>query len=341
MGEAAWFSEAAAGRIGCRLCPHGCTLGEGAVGLCKARGNFGGSFRLPLQGRIASLADDPIEKKPLYRFLPGSRVFSVGFFGCSMRCPFCQNWEISQTTGEGAPILGPAELVAAAKQSGAPSIAFTYSEPTIHFEYVLEAAMLARAAGLRTVLVTNGMLRPEPARELLSRIDAVNLDIKSFSASVYAKVLGGDLATVLDFAREAFANCWLEATTLVVPGLEAWEESIAGIAAFLAGLSSHIPLHLSAYHPAWKHDSPPTPPRLLEGLRNIARQHLESVYIGNVRGESSIDRCETCGTVLVERQGYRIGAMRLKPAALGRKRAPGEEGARCAACGHPEFFILD
>ncbi|HUX36858.1 MAG TPA: AmmeMemoRadiSam system radical SAM enzyme [Rectinemataceae bacterium] len=360
--EAAWFSKDSDGSLKCLLCPHECRLREGNFGLCRVRGVSNGGPNLPFAGRISSLSDDPIEKKPLFRFLPGSRVFSVGFFGCMMRCPFCQNWEISQRREEGRPFVPPGALVEAAKESGSPSIAFTYSEPTLHFEYVLEAARLAKAGGLHTVLVTNGQLNEGPARELLATIDAVNLDIKSFSAAVYEKTLGGRLDTTLEFARLAAKTSWLEATSLIVPGLEDWESSIEGIASFLSSLSPHIPLHLSAYHPAWKHDAPPTSPALLEALRGIARRKLESVYVGNVAGESEMDRCGSCGTVLVERRGYRVATRNLLAAALDgpfaakgsmANSATGEEastggigsplgrpGARCAVCGHPEFFVL-
>jgi len=338
--RAAWISAADNGRLRCGLCPHGCSIAEGKFGLCGVRGNSGGEAILPLAGRPSSLADDPIEKKPLYRFMPGTRVFSVGFYGCTMRCPFCQNWEISQTTSEFPPYLPPDALIAAARSSGCPSIAFTYSEPTVHFEYILEAATLARAAGLRTVLVTNGMLAQGPAEELLAAIDAVNLDIKCFSASAYRRSLGGDIEAVLNFARIAARNCWLEATTLVVPGLDDWEVAVAGIADFLAGLSPHIPFHLSAYHPAWKYDAPPTTVNQLERLRSIAAARLDAVYVGNVAGETAIDRCKACRAVLVDRRGYRVGKVGL----VGLPEIHGSPletpRARCASCGQAAFFVL-
>ncbi len=337
--EAAWFSKGADGSLKCLLCPHGCTIREGGFGLCGVRGVAKGAPYLPFAGRISSLSDDPIEKKPLFRFLPSSRVFSVGFFGCMMRCPFCQNWEISQRREEGRPFTPPETLIEAAKESGSPSIAFTYSEPSLHFEYVLEAARLAKTAGLHTVLVTNGQLNAGPAKELLGAIDAVNLDIKSFSASVYEKSLGGRLETSLEFARLAAESSWLEATSLVVPGLEDWENSIDGISSFLASLSPHIPLHLSAYHPAWKHEAPPTSPALLEALRGIARKKLESVYVGNVAGEAELDRCGSCGAILVERMGYRVWIRNLAPKGEGAG-TPARAGATCLACGHPEYFVM-
>lgn len=338
--EGAWFEREEGGRLRCLLCPHGCRLAEGSYGLCGVRGNRAGAPHLAYRARSSSLADDPIEKKPLYRFLPGSRVFSVGFYGCGMRCPFCQNWEISQRREAEAPLLEAAELVALALRSGAPSLAFTYSEPTIHFEYLLEAAALARKAGLRTVLVTNGQLRPGPAAELLPLMDAVNLDIKCFSAEVYSRVLGGSLEATLEFARIAARSSWLEATTLVVPALDDWDRAVPAIAAFLATISPRIPLHLSAYHPAWKHEAPPTPPLLLARLRGLARASLESVYLGNLRGEAEEERCGSCGDLLLERRGHasRVRGLRARD---GGGRPPLEEArAMCASCGHPEFFVI-
>ncbi len=337
--RAAWISASDGGRLRCELCPHGCAIAEGKFGLCGVRANSRGEGQLPLAGRPSSLAIDPIEKKPLYRFLPGTMVYSVGFFGCTMRCPFCQNWEISQHTTERGPPYPSTDLIADAVESGCPSIAFTYSEPTVHFEYVLEAASHAREAGLKTVLVTNGMLAAGPAEELMSTIDAVNLDIKCFSPAAYRRVLGGDLPTVLEFARIAARHSWLEVTTLVVPGLDEWEVAVGGISDFLSGLSPHIPLHLSAYHPAWNYDAPPTSPNLLEKLRALAAERLESVYVGNVAGEKSTDLCSECGAILVERQGFRVTRMGLSGISGIFGPPLASPSSRCANCGHPEFFI--
>lgn len=264
---------------------------------------------LPYFGLVSSLAVDPIEKKPLHHFLPGSSVFSAGFVGCNMRCPFCQNWRISQELPSAPATLerfSPESLAAAALRSGAPSIAYTYSEPTIHFEFVLASMKAAKAAGLKTVLVTNGCLEPAPARELLAFTDAANVDFKAWSPEVYGKRLGGNRDSVLDFIRIASSLCHVEVTTLVVPALSDSIEAIEAIAAFVSGLSPNIPLHLSAYHPAWKHEAPPTAESALSELARAAGSKLAYVYQGNVSGSGSDTRCPACGAVAIERRGYRI-----------------------------------
>lgn len=300
------------GRAVCELCPHGCSLGEGRHGLCTVRRNIGGELRLPYYGSISSAAIDPIEKKPLHHFLPGSSVFSVGFVGCNLRCPFCQNWSISQEIPPELETFSPESLVEAARRSGSPSIAYTYSEPGVHFEFVRDAMRLARAAGLKNVLVTNGCLNASPARELLELTDAANVDLKTWSDEGYERVLGGNKAAVLEFLRIAASLCHLEVTTLVVPGFSDSKEGILAIADFLASMSPDIPLHLSAYHPAWKQTSPPTPPELLALLGKAASEKLNYVYLGNIAGPGADTICPRCGAIAVSRRGYRIEAKGIK-----------------------------
>lgn len=328
-GLAAYQSPLEGGRLRCELCPHRCTLSEGATGLCRVRRNEGGRLVLPYWGALSALALDPIEKKPLHHFKPGTAVLSAGFFGCNLRCPFCQNWEISQGVGE-AGITSPEALVAAALESGSPSLAFTYSEPTVHFEYILEAARLARAAGLATVLVTNGCLNEEPARELLALIDAANVDLKCWSEAVYRERLGGDRAAVLRFIELAAQACELEVTTLVVPGISEGKEEMGEIAAFLAGLDRRIPLHLSAYHPDYRYREPPSPPELLLRLADRARRSLDYVYLGNLGALPADTYCASCGALLVRRRGYQVDASGLEAAGK-KEKAPAL--ARCRACG--------
>jgi pyruvate formate lyase activating enzyme len=328
-GLAAYQSPLGDGRLRCELCPHRCTLSEGATGLCRVRRNEGGRLSLPFWGALSALALDPIEKKPLHHFKPGSAVLSAGFFGCNLRCPFCQNWEISQGVEE-AEITSPEALVAAALESGAPSLAFTYSEPTVHFEYILEVARLARAAGLATVLVTNGCLNEAPAREILPLMDAANVDLKCWSESLYRERLGGDRAAVLRFIELAAGTCELEVTTLVVPGISEDEEDMGEIAAFLAGIDRRIPLHLSAYHPDYRYREPPSPPELLLRLADRARRSLDYVYLGNLGDLPADTRCPACGALLVRRRGYQIDASGIEPAGE-REKASGF--ARCRACG--------
>jgi pyruvate formate lyase activating enzyme len=331
MTKAAYWRPDASGSIRCELCPHGCRIAEGRTGLCKARSNKGGSMSLPYYGLVSSLGVDPIEKKPLFHFLPGSAVFSVGFVGCNMRCPFCQNWQISQEIPEPLERFSPETLVKAALRSGTPSIAYTYSEPTVHFEFVLASMAAARQAGLRNVLVTNGCLESGPARELLQLTDAVNVDLKTWSEEGYERVLGGRRDTVLEFIRIAASLSHVEATTLVVPGLSDSIEGMRGISGFLAGLSKDIALHLSAYHPDWKYDAPSTRHGVLDELAACARGQLHYVYLGNIQGEASDTLCPGCGATVISRRGYRVESKALA--------ASGSVG-RCSACGIDLHIIV-
>lgn len=299
--------------------------------MCGVRTNEGGTLVLPYYGRVSSAAVDPVEKKPLYHYRPGGLVFSVGFTGCNLVCPFCQNWTISQDPDAPSEYLAPAEAVRAARDSGCGMIAYTYSEPLVHAEYVLDCMELARAEGLANILVTNGHAREEPAREILRRTDAANVDLKTWDPDWYRAELGGDLGTVRRFLEIAAETTRLEVTTLVIPGRNDDEEGMRGIAGFLAGLSPDIPLHLSAYRPMYRYHLPPTPRETLERLARIARGALRYVYLGNVPG-SEDTLCPSCGTVLVRREGYRVALGNL---------SPGETGApRCGRCGTSIPIVL-
>jgi pyruvate formate lyase activating enzyme len=319
------WSKAADGIVACALCFRGCSIALGKAGACGVRANEGGRMVLPFYGAASSIAVDPIEKKPLHHFLPGTGVLSVGFFGCNLRCPFCQNWEISQETPPASMRrIRPEDLIDAARRAGAPSIAYTYSEPTVHFEFAMAAMRLARSAGLKNVLVTNGSLREGPARELLDLTDAANVDLKCWSAEGYEKTLGGSLQTTLSFIESAARTCHLEVTTLVVPGLSDGEGDIRSISRFLASLPGSVPLHLSAYHPAWRFGEPATSPELLGRLAAAAKESLEYVYVGNVAGGDSNTLCPSCGKVAIRRRGYSVDARGLVSSG-GR--------ASCAGCG--------
>ena len=332
--RAAYWEAADGDRLRCLLCPHRCLIAPERTGLCRVRLNRDGTLVLPHWGRVSGLAMDPVEKKPLYHYHPGRQVLSVGFLGCSLRCPFCQNHRISQHTDAPARDLEPAELVELARREGSFGLAYTYSEPLVHAEYVLETARLARAAGLKNVLVTNGYLNEGPAAELLEVIDAANVDLKGFRPEFYRRELGGGLEEVKRFLRQAAgrrpaggarpgaAPLHLEVTTLVIPGCNDGEEEIEELARFLAGLSPDLPYHLSGYFPSWRYDRPPTPAATLERLAAVARRHLRHVYLGNVRGEEPDTRCPSCGTPWIRRQGYRV-------------RVEGIAGGRCRGCGAP------
>lgn len=276
---------------------------------------------MPFHGAISSIAVDPIEKKPLYHFFPGSSVYSVGYVGCNLHCPFCQNHEISQSTTATVKYVTPMEIVVGAKASGCQAVAHTYSEPVVHAEFVIEAMRASRSAGLRSVLVTNGCARPEAAAGLLEYCDAVNVDLKAWDQDWYRNELGGDLDTVTSFITLAHrSGVHLEVTTLIVPGGNDDDTQIDGIAGFLAELSEHIPLHLSAYRPMYRYTTPATPTSTIRRLAGVAGRHLRFVYAGNLWGERNETLCPACGSVLVSREGYRVNTSGL-------------QNGRCARCG--------
>ena len=323
-------------------------MAPGKTGLCKVRQNRDGKPALPFYGYLTALAFDPIEKKPLYHFRPGSEILSIGFAGCNLRCPFCQNWHISQSTDVPGRIYSPAELIAAAEKTGRAaaisstaamrSIAYTYSEPLIHAEFLLDCMEETRKAGIANVLVTNGCINSGAASEILELTDAANIDLKCFSEETYAKVLGGDLSAVLGFIRMAAEKgVHVELTTLVVPGLNDSEEELNACADFIAGLKndgeaipgkSTIPWHLSAYHPGWKWNAPPTSPELLAGAAARARKRLAYVYTGNIAGEKNDTPCPHCGKILISRRSYRVDTSGLSIKEVNRKPV-----YFCAACG--------
>jgi pyruvate formate lyase activating enzyme len=342
--ESRFHKKLEGGKLRCTLCPHNCVLPEGGRGRCKVRGNEGGSLSLPFYGYISALAMDPVEKKPLYHFRPGSLVLSAGFSGCNLRCPFCQNWHISQRTpaaespGEGrGRVIEAKELIALALESGSAQIAYTYSEPLVHAEYLLEAMTLAREAGLANILVSNGTVSDGAAKAILSLTDAVNVDLKSFSPETYAKILGGDLDTVLAFITEAHAlGVHTELTTLIVTDLNDHLDELERAASFIAGISPSIPWHLSAYHPDYRWNAPPTDKGLLAEAARLGKQLLDFVYTGNVPGGDFSDTvCPYCGKTLIRR-----GARRVDPSGL---LLPGKAGDRaagyCASCGKKADFI--
>ena len=270
----------------CELCFHRCALEEGQTGLCRARINRGGTI-LPLNyGKVTSLALDPIEKKPLRRFHSGSMILSAGSFGCNLRCPFCQNHEIS-TAGEGdlnTEELLPNDLAALAERlrpRGNIGVAYTYNEPLIGYEYVRDCAVAVRARGMVNVLVSNGTVEEAPWRELLPLIDAANIDLKGFTEGWYRR-LGGDLETVKRNIVLAAERCHVEVTTLLVPGENDSEAEISALSRWLSGIDPDIPLHLSRFFPRYRMtDRPPTDVNAVYRLAEVARESLRWVYTGN------------------------------------------------------------
>ncbi len=269
----------------CGICPRGCELDEGQTGFCRARSCRDGRVVSDSYGRLTSIALDPIEKKPLRRFYPGSYILSVGSFGCNLRCSFCQNHRISMCGSDIDTVyLSPEELVEKScglAGDGNIGIAFTYNEPLIGFEYILDCAKLAKQKGQKIVLVTNGYVNKEPLGELLPFVDAMNIDLKAFDDKFYREI-GGDLETVKRTIEASAKSVHVEITTLVIPGMNDSEEETERMASWIAGIDKKIPLHISRFFPQYRMtDRPPTAIKEIYSLAKTARQHLEFVYEGN------------------------------------------------------------
>ena len=280
----------------CSVCPHRCRIAEGKTGRCRARGTRDGRVVSLNYGLVTSLALDPIEKKPLARFYPGSRILSVGSYGCNLNCPFCQNWEISMSDGQEfrygrraeENYVSPealADMAERLRSQGNIGVAFTYNEPLISYEYVLDSARLLRKKDLKVVLVTNGCVNEEIADKVLPLTDALNIDLKSFQEDVYRKILGGDLYAVKRFIEKAVQQCHVELTCLIVPGMNDSEEEIRAMTQWIASLphGEEIPLHITRFFPRYRMlDREPTEKAALLNLVDIARQQLKYVCPGNI-----------------------------------------------------------
>jgi len=325
-----WWTPGEAGELTCRLCPHECRIRPGRTGLCGIRRNHEGRLLGLGYGHPSGFAADPIEKKPLYHFLPGSRILSFGTVGCHLRCRFCQNWSLSrsQDVETARDLVRPEEVVRLAQEAGCPSIAFTYNEPTIFAEYALEVALAAHEAGLRTVAVTAGYINPEPRAELFQALDGANVDLKGFSDEFYTRWTGAHLAPVLDTLRwiHQETSCWLEVTNLVIPGLNDDEDAVSRLVDWVhEALGEEVPLHFSAFHPAGQvTDRPRTPAARLDAARQLARRRgRRFVYIGNVDDpEEAATRCPGCGEVLVTRHWGGVDLLRLVDGGCPRCRLP-------------------
>jgi len=314
-----WWSTLSDGRIQCDLCPRECRLAEGQRGFCFVRAREDDRLILTTYGRSSGFCLDPIEKKPLAHFLPGSSVLSFGTAGCNLGCRYCQNWDISKARDVDRlnDTAAPAAIADAAVRYGAESVAFTYNDPTIFAEYAIDVARACHERGVRTVAVTAGYISPEPRRELYDVIDAANVDLKGFNEDFYLSVTGAHLAPVLDTLvyLKHETSVWLELTTLVVPGLNDSDEEIAGEAQWIAGtLGPDVPLHFSAFHPDYKmRDVPPTPPETLRRARALAMaEGLRYVYVGNVHDlEGDATYCPSCRRAVISRDWYEILDYRL------------------------------
>lgn len=291
----------------CGLCPKKCVIAEGQTGFCRVRKNTGGKLYSLNYAQATSEALDPIEKKPLYHFYPGSTILSLGTWGCNFSCTFCQNWQLAQVQPQTAG-LEPQTAVALAQQfvsQGNIGIAYTYSEPSVWYEYILDTASLVQEAGLVNVLVSNGFINAQPLQQLLPHIAAMNIDVKAFTDEFYQTMCAGKLSDVKRTVEQAAQHCHVEITTLIIPGLNDSPAEIASLAKWLSGISKDIPLHLSRYFPNHKLNVPPTPLRTLDAAYQAAREYLNYVYLGNVGGNNSNTFCPQCGYKVLDRvNGY-------------------------------------
>lgn len=322
---AQFFNRDPDGHFRCGLCPHHCRLTAGQDGLCRVRGIRDGIPRALGYGVISAAHVDPVEKKPLYHFYPGEPIYSIGGWGCNLACFFCQNWSISQVCPAGNDRVTPAQVIRATQANRCRMLAFTYNEPVIGFEFVRDTAQLARAAGIQTVLVTNGYIEPEPAADLLPWIDALNVDVKSMEDEFYRRHCRGSLAPVLAFCGQAVKQgCHVEITNLIIPTLNDRPELIRHLARWMATeLGPAVPLHLSAYHPDYECQLPPTSAAVLLEAVRVAREAVRYVYAGNLAESAAQDTlCPGCGAVLIRRQGYRVERVGLADGVCGGCRRP-------------------
>ncbi|MBI4859563.1 MAG: AmmeMemoRadiSam system radical SAM enzyme [Candidatus Riflebacteria bacterium] len=325
---ARWWKPADDRTVHCFLCPHRCAIADGGFGICHVRQNRGGRLVSLVYGTATGFAADPVEKKPLAHFLPGTAILSFGTVGCNLRCVFCQNWTSSRAKADDIPLVDvtPDQVVALARKHGCPSIAYTYNEPIISAEFVVEVSRLARREGLKNVLVTNGYVTPEARPDVMECIDGANVDLKGFTERFYADLTGSHLEPVKDTLRWMVreAGVWVEITTLLIPGENDSPGEIAASTEWIATtLGADVPVHFTAFHPDYRLLSrPPTPPATLAQARAIAMQKgLRYVFVGNVMDEDSQSTyCPGCGKVVIRRNWHEIRSCEL-------------DGNRCRACG--------
>lgn len=327
--EAQFYEKADNYRVKCLLCPHGCSLSEGQEGLCRVRVNRKGTLYSLNYGEVASLALDPIEKKPLFHFYPGKLILSAGTFGCNLACAFCQNYSLAHHIPQTS-YLDTAALMEIARQAeleGSVGVAFTYNEPSIWYEYIKEAAANLKENGLKVVLVSNGYIEAQPLRELLPLVDAMNIDVKAFNDEFYRRHCRGRLAAVLDTVERAAAATHVEITTLLIPEENDDSAEIKDLARWLAKLSPDIPLHLSRYHPAYKFKQAATPVSVLQAAQQMAYEYLHFVYLGNIPGEQNLTACLNCGGRLISRTVYDV-------------KIEGFKDGCCQHCSSPVDYIV-
>ena len=318
LKECMFYEKLKDNKIQCHLCPRHCMIEEGKRGNCNVRENQKGRLYSLVYAKPCAIAIDPIEKKPLYHFMPGSSVYSIGTAGCNLHCKFCQNWTTSQAMPEDVTsiTLTPKQLVEEAEYHGCNAIAYTYNEPTVFYEFAYDTSILARKAGMKNIFVSNGYLSAEATRQIGPYLDGINIDLKSFNDKTYMSLCGGRLKPVMETIRlMKTLGVWVEVTTLIIPGINDKEEELRNIAHFLKNIGADVPWHVTRFHPAYKlQDRSPTPSATLRRAREIGMEEkLRYVYAGNlVDTESENTHCYSCHALLIKRRGMVVIQNRLR-----------------------------
>jgi len=311
--EALFYRKIDNEKVQCILCPHNCIISEGKTGICGIRKNINNKLIATSYGKVSAIAVDPIEKKPLYHFFPSKSALSFGTIGCNFKCPYCQNWHISQNINYPTEYLSPEEAVDIALKKNVKIISYTYSEPLIWYEWVLETSKIAFKKGLKNTLVTNGYINQQPLEKLVKYIYAANIDVKAFNEKFYTALCKGRLEYVKKNVEYLYDKIHIELTMLLIPNWNDNPEEIKAFAEWVASLSKDIPVHFSRYFPQYNFDVPPTPIETLKNAYNIAKKVLNFVYIGNARIEDADNTyCPYCNNLLIKRAGYWVEIVGLE-----------------------------
>lgn len=320
-------------KIRCLLCPHHCLLAEGETGICGVRKAEGEYLYTLNYGLLAAVNLDPVEKKPLYHYHPGRPILSIGTFGCNLLCSFCQNWSLARgTVNSHSERVNPEAILKMLEREGGPAenigLAYTYNEPMIWYEFILDTAKLLRDCGYRNILVTNGYINQKPLKELLPYIDAMNIDVKAFGDDFYKDYCGGLKNPVIKTVESAVDSCHVEITSLLIPSLNDDLSELEAMAAWLSELNPDIPLHFSRYFPQYRLNLPSTSPAVMEKAKKTALKYLRYVYLGNIELPGSANTvCPYCGNLLIERSRYAVKIMGL-------------EGSSCNNCSSNINIVL-